>query len=81
MRTTVNLDDDVAAAVEELRRERGVGLSQAVNELARTGLRRSAQRRRAITFTPRALGIKTDVSNVAEVLERLDAEDGQDRPR
>jgi Ribbon-helix-helix protein, copG family len=81
MRTTVNLDDDVAAAVEELRRERGVGLSQAVNELARTGLRRPAQRRRAITFTPHALGIKTDVSNVAEVLERLDAEDGQDRPR
>jgi Ribbon-helix-helix protein, copG family len=81
MRTTVNLDDDVAAAVEEYRRERGVGLSQAVNELARTGLRRRAQRRRAITFTPRALGIKSDVSNVAEVLALLDAVDGEDRPR
>jgi hypothetical protein len=81
MRTTVNLDDDVAAAVEELRREQGVGLSQAVNELARAGLGRRAQRRPAVTFTPRALGIKTDISNVAEVLELLDAEDGQARAR
>jgi Arc/MetJ family transcription regulator len=75
MRTTVNLDDDVAAAVEELRRERHVGLSEAVNQLARAGLRRRAQRRREVTFTPRALGIKGDVSDVAEVLEQIDAED------
>jgi hypothetical protein len=81
MRTTVNLDDDVAAAVEAMRREQGVGLSQALNELARAGLRRRAQQRRGVTFTPRALGIKTDVSNVAEVLELLDAEDGQARDR
>ena len=38
MRTTVTLADDVAAAVEELRRQRGTGVSDAVNELVRRGL-------------------------------------------
>jgi hypothetical protein len=38
MRTTLNLSDDVTAAVESLRRERSIGLSEAVNELVRAGL-------------------------------------------
>src|SRR4051794_32418857 len=38
MRTTVTLADDVAAAVDRLRREEGLGLSEAVNKLARAGL-------------------------------------------
>jgi hypothetical protein len=38
MRTTLSLDDDVAAAVQRLREERHVGLSEAVNELIRAGL-------------------------------------------
>ncbi|MEA2130053.1 MAG: hypothetical protein QOJ85_2944, partial [Solirubrobacteraceae bacterium] len=38
MRTTLTLADDVAAAVEKLRRERSIGLSEAVNELVRAGL-------------------------------------------
>lgn len=38
MRTTVTLDDDVAAAVRDLRRTRGMGPSEALNELARRGL-------------------------------------------
>lgn len=38
MRTTVTLDDDVATAVERLRRERGIGLSSALNTLVRKGL-------------------------------------------
>ena len=37
MRTTVNLDDDVSAALDRLRRERGLGRSEAVNELVRSG--------------------------------------------
>jgi Arc/MetJ family transcription regulator len=71
MRTTVSLDDDVAAAVDELRRARHVGLSEAVNELIRQGLR--TPRRRA-TFRPRSadLGLRVDVSNVAETLDLLD---------
>ena len=38
MRTTITLDDDVARAVEQARLEQGVGLSEAVNALARRGL-------------------------------------------
>lgn len=38
MRTTVTLDDDVAKALEALRRERGLGTSAALNELVRRGL-------------------------------------------
>jgi metal-responsive CopG/Arc/MetJ family transcriptional regulator len=71
MRTTVSLDDDVTAAVDRLRRERGVGLSEAVNELIRRGLQ--APRRRTV-FRQRttALGLRVDVSNVAEALDLLD---------
>jgi Arc/MetJ family transcription regulator len=71
MRTTVSLDADVVAAVERLRRERGIGLSDAVNELARAGLRLPAQRS---SFQQRTaeLGLRLDVSNVAEALDMLD---------
>lgn len=40
MRTTVTLDDDVARAVEQLRQHHGLGVSAAVNLLARRGLAR-----------------------------------------
>jgi hypothetical protein len=76
MRTTVRLDEDVAAAAEHLRRERHIGLSEAVNELARAGMRRSGPRRQ---FRQRTsdLGLRVDVSNVAEALDLLDADDGE----
>jgi hypothetical protein len=71
MRTTVSLDDDVAAAVARLRRDRSLGLSEAVNELARAGL---AVKQRARPFRQRAtrLELKLDVTNVAEALEVLE---------
>jgi metal-responsive CopG/Arc/MetJ family transcriptional regulator len=46
MRTTVTLADDVAAAVERLRKERGLGLSEALNELARAGLSQRGKKTR-----------------------------------
>lgn len=74
MRTTVDFDDDTASAVDRLRREAGMGLSEAVNELIRRGLlpRDDAPRFRQET---RSLGIKIDVSNVAEALEVLEGID------
>lgn len=65
------LDDDVAAAAEALRRERGLGLSEAVNLLARTGM---THRDRPARYRHRGehLGLRIDVSNVADVLELLD---------
>jgi predicted transcriptional regulator len=71
MRTTVRLDDDIQAAAEQLRRERNIGLSEAINQLARAGLERRAAPH---TFRQRttSMGLRVDVSNVAEALELLD---------
>jgi hypothetical protein len=38
MRTTLTLDDDVAAALERLRREKDVSLKEVVNDTLRKGL-------------------------------------------
>lgn len=71
MRTTFTLDDDVAAAVEQLRREEGIGLSDAVNRLVRAGLvpRPAAE---PYVHRPSPLGMKVDVADIGEVLELLD---------
>lgn len=73
MRTTITFDDDVAAALARLRREKGLGVSDVVNELVRAGLRVKAPRR---TFRQRtaSLGLRIDVSNVAEALETLEGQ-------
>lgn len=71
MRTTVSLDDDVAAAIDEMRRDRRIGVSAAVNELIRAGLRAPRQQRRFRQRTAE-LGLRIDVSNVAEALDVLD---------
>jgi metal-responsive CopG/Arc/MetJ family transcriptional regulator len=71
VRTTVNLDDDVAVAVDRLRREHGLGMSEAVNQLARAGLGRRPQRSRFRQRSAR-IGLTVDVTNIAEVLEVLD---------
>ena len=71
MRTTITLADDVAAAVEQVRRERGIGLSEAVNDLVRSGL---TSERPARPFHQRThdLGDGVDVANIAEAIETLD---------
>ncbi len=76
MRTTITLADDVAAAVEKLRRERSIGLSEAVNDLVRAGLigQPSSSRFRQKTHD---LGRGVDFSNVAEVIETLDGPDAR----
>jgi hypothetical protein len=76
MRTTVEFDDDTAKAIEQLRRDRGLGISEAVNELIRQGL---LPRPPAAPFEQptRALGLKIDVSNVAEALDVLEGHTGR----
>lgn len=71
MRTTVTLDDDVAAEVERLRREDGLGVSAAVNRLARTGAARPREQRPYVHRTF-AMGLKVDVTNIGEVEALLD---------
>ncbi|MGI8874624.1 MAG: ribbon-helix-helix protein, CopG family [Egibacteraceae bacterium] len=73
MRTTFTLDDDVAAAIERLRREDGLGLSEAVNQLARAGMA-APSRQRKYRHQSVAVGLKVDVSDIGAVLDVLDDE-------
>lgn len=77
MRTTVRLDPEVEAAAQRLRRERGIGLGEAVNELARAGLAREPRTGRFKQRTTN-VGLRVDVTNIAEALELLDQHDGRD---
>lgn len=71
MRTTVEFDSDTAQAIEALRRERGTGVSETVNELVRRGM---LVRDRPKPFVPivRKLGLMIDVSNIADALDFLE---------
>jgi Ribbon-helix-helix protein, copG family len=71
MRTTVNLEPDVAAAVDRLRRREGLGVSEALNRLARAGLVEQPRRKRFKQPTA-DLGAMVDISNVAEVLDLIE---------
>lgn len=71
MRTTVEFDEDTAQAVAALRAESDLGVSEAVNELIRRGL--LPRREQAVFVQPTAaLGLRIDVSNIAEALEILE---------
>ncbi len=71
MRTTVEFDDDAAKAVEALRRERGLGVSEAVNTLIRRGLLPRPPPEPFHQATHR-LGLRIDVANITEALEVLE---------
>jgi hypothetical protein len=79
MRTTITVADDVAAEMERLRREEGLGPSEALNTLARRGMARPTA---DVSYhhRPAALGLKVEVANVGEILDLLD-EDDSDRHR
>jgi hypothetical protein len=73
MRTTVLIDSDVAAEIERLRRG-GMGLSEALNLLARRGTAKDIATSKPARYQHRTsrMGLKVDVTNVAEVLDLLD---------
>jgi hypothetical protein len=73
MRTTISLDPDIEAEVERLRRQEGLGVSEAVNTLARRGMVPIHQQP-PYEFKPRPLQALIDLTNIAEVLEII--EDG-----
>lgn len=79
MRTTLTLDDDVAAQITRLRKDRDVSLKALVNQVLREGLRHVSPRRRAqppFHTTSVDLGrcLPGNVDNVAEVLAVADGE-------
>jgi plasmid stability protein len=80
MRTTLTLDDDVAAALARRRAERGTGLRQEVNELLRAGLEAtsrpstdSGQSYELPTFDP-GRAIITDHRALKDLMDEEDIE-------
>ena len=71
VRTTVDLEDDTAAEVRRLRSEEHRGLSEAINELIRRGMLQQGQPEPFVPTT-RPLGLKIDVTDVAEALDLLE---------
>ena len=76
MRTTLNIDDDLAAVLSELARERSRSLSRVANELMRAGLRAEREAGRPSSYEPPVVDTgrpRVDVTDVAAALEVLDA--------
>jgi hypothetical protein len=83
MRTTVTLDPDVEAKLQERMRERGLGFKAALNEALRAGLGVTRPGRKQFTVRPLPMGIHPDVDidkalslagemEDAEILRKLD---------
>lgn len=72
MRTTVTLSDDVAAAVQRLRRERSIGVSEAVNELVRNGMPTGRDRRPFVQCTHDLGEARVDLTNIWKAIEEVE---------
>jgi hypothetical protein len=75
MRTTLTLDDDVAAHIERLRKARDLGLKEVINEALRRGLREMAARpKKREPFQTGVHHGKLLVDDVKEALAIMDEE-------
>lgn len=80
MRTTLTLDDDVAAALERVRKKARLGLKEAVNEALRRGLAQMARaegRPGEPYRTPSASLGRCLVSGIDDVAEALAVAEGE----
>lgn len=74
MRTTLNLDDDVAARLRELSRTTGRSLSRTTNELLRKGLSDNQRSKAPGPYDPPTFDtgpVLVDVTDIAAALEVL----------
>ena len=76
MRTTVTLEPDVVAAVNRLRTTQGLGVSEALNQLARAGMVSQPPRK---AFKQRTANLGTLLVDVSNVQEALDVAEGPGR--
>jgi Ribbon-helix-helix protein, copG family len=78
VRTTLTLDDDLAAKLKALSRKSGKSFKQAVNEAIRTGLALSRERAPE-PFKVQARPLGTSGFSYDKVGDLLDAAEGPDR--
>ena len=79
MRTTLTIDDDVAATIERLRRERDANLREIVNEALRHGLRQMTRRpKQRPRFQTRTVSLGRlrlgSIDNIADALAVTEGE-------
>lgn len=83
MRTTLSLDDDVAAALRQIQSETGQSWKSVVNDAMRLGISAYLETRRRPHEVRRTQGVSLgaprigDISNVHEVLSVIEGEDRQ----
>lgn len=72
MRTTITVADDVYAEMERLRREEGLGPSEALNRLARRGMAMRDAGTGPYVHRSAPIGLTVDVTDVGAALDLLD---------
>jgi hypothetical protein len=79
MRTTLTLDDDVAAALERLRKARDMGLKELVNDVLRRGLNdMSAPPKTREPFRTHSVALgRARLPNIDNVAEALAIAEGE----
>ncbi|HEU0103163.1 MAG TPA: CopG family transcriptional regulator [Mycobacteriales bacterium] len=75
MRTTITLADDVALAVEEVRRRAGRGISEVVNDLLRRGLAQGPPRPEFRQQSSDMGSPRLSLDDVAGLLDSLEGDD------
>jgi len=79
MRTTLTIDDDVAAELERLRRSRDESMKDLVNEALRRGIKDMASPPKLRKpFRTTAVSLKPRISNVDNISEILALAEGDD---
>lgn len=62
MRTTLTLDDDVAAMLHQVAKERGISFKEAVNTALRAGLVAEIPRPRRFTMPTSNMGVRPGIN-------------------
>lgn len=79
MRTTLTLDDDVAAELERLRRTQGKRFKAIINDALRRGLRDTKPQRPSKSFRTRSVSLgRSKLSNIDNVAEALAFAEGEE---
>ena len=81
MRTTLTIEDDIAARIEELRRREGLSLKQVVNTLLREGLRSDQRPAARYRGAPHKLGLRAgyDPTRLNQLVDDLEADAWRER--
>lgn len=78
MRTTLTLDDDVAAALERLRRERDATFKEIINETLRRGLEgMHAPRKPRVPFQTAVVSLGRPLIPIDDVSEAIAIAEGE----